>query len=92
MPLMCAPGVTMSFYSTFLPEIIEKSLKPNLTKEEVNEYTSYVLITLGIFEMLSGYVTSLIADKFNLYFFNINFLLVFFKNNRYKLATLGTLL
>ena len=68
-------GLIVGFYSGFLNALVKNSIEIT-TDQNTSQKLAYVLILLGVFEVIGGFISGKLADKLNIY----------------KLATFGTLL
>ncbi|EGR28258.1 major facilitator superfamily protein, putative [Ichthyophthirius multifiliis] len=72
-PFMVMAGIIVGFYSGFLNKLVENSmgfsdypLNKN-EKDDLSQNLSYVLISLGVFEIFGGIISGKLADKFCVY-------------------------
>lgn len=64
LPILLVDGVSLGIYSSEIPKLVPTTV----SKDMVNRYAGYLLISLGAGATLGGFVLSWISDRVSSYF------------------------
>lgn len=59
-------GFVIGYYSTCLSSLVENTLSPDTSKEDIRFRTGIGIICLGVGEILGGYISGYNADRMNI--------------------------